>query len=133
MTTPTQLDERYGRTPKAARRRLWLVVASAAAFVAVFTLWVVWGGLLEAPAKFEAVDSAHQILSDSEVSVTVEFNVPPGTPAKCALQALNSTFGIVGWRVVDVPPSVNQNQVLTETVRTTERAVTGLIYRCWLT
>lgn len=133
MTTPNELDERYGRTPRAARRTLWAVVASAVAFVVVFALWVIWGGLLEAPAKFEAVDSAHTIVSDSEVSITWAFNVPPGTPAKCALQALNSTFGIVGWRVVDVPTSVHQNQVLTETVRTTEQAVTGLIYRCWLT
>ena len=133
MTTPSQLDERYGRTPKTARRTLWVVVASGAAFVVVFALWLIWGGLLEAPAQFEARDSAHEILSDSEVSVRWEFNVAPGTPAKCAVQALNSTFGIVGWKVVDVPPSSRQTQVLTETVRTTELAVTGLIYRCWLT
>lgn len=133
MTTPTELDERYGRTPRAERRRLWVVVASALAFVLVFALWLVWGGLLEAPAKFEAVDTAHTIVSDSEVSVTWAFNVSPGTPAKCAVHALNSTFGIVGWKVVDVPTSTRQNQVLTETVRTTELAVTGLIYRCWLT
>jgi hypothetical protein len=134
VTTPSdQLAERYGRTPKAARRTRWVIVASALAFAAVFIAWLVWGGLLEAPASFEARDSAHEIVSDSEVSVRWEFNVAPGTPAKCAVQALNSTFAIVGWKVVDVPLSEQQTQVLTESVRTTEQAVTGLIYRCWLT
>lgn len=134
MTTPpAQLDDRYGRTPASRRRTLWVVVASAVAFVIVFVAWVVWGGLLEAPAQFEARDSAHEIISDREVSVTWEFNVPTGTPAKCAVQALNSTFGIVGWKVVDVPASDQRTRVLTETVLTTEQAVTGLIYQCWLT
>ena len=133
MTTPSPLDERYGRTPRAARRTRWLVLTVALAFVAVFVAWVVWGGLLEAPAQFEARDSAHEIISDSEVRVQWEFNVPPGTPAKCAVQALNSTFGIVGWKVVDVPPSEQRTRVFSENVLTTELAVTGLIYQCWLT
>lgn len=133
MTTPSPLDERYGRTPKAARRTMGIVVASGVAFVIVFVAWVVWGGLLEAPAQFEARDSAHEIVSEHEVRVQWEFNVTPGTPAKCAVQALNSTFGIVGWKVIDVPVSDKQTQVLTESVRTTELAVTGLIYQCWLT
>jgi len=93
----------------------------------------VWGGLLGAPAQFEANDTGHTVISDSEVSVSWEFTVPPGTPAKCAIQALNSSFGIVGWRIVDVPPSSTRTRDLTETVRTTELAVSGLIYRCWLT
>lgn len=133
MTTPSSLDERYGRTPRAARRTRVIVIASAVAFVAVFGAWLWWGGQLEAPAQFEARDAAHEIVSDSEVRVQWEFNVAPGTPAKCAVQALNSTFAIVGWKVVDVPVSDRQTQVLTETIRTSELAVTGLIYQCWLT
>lgn len=127
------LAARYGRTPGSSRRTRWIAVASAAAFVAVFTAWVVWGGLLEAPAQFEAKDTGHEIVSDSEVSVTWTFTADPGTRAQCAVHALNSTFAIVGWVVVDLPGSEQRTRTLTETVRTTELAVTGLIYRCWLT
>ena len=51
----------------------------------------------------------------------------------CALQAQNSTFAIVGWTIVDVPASDRRVRTLGADVRTTELAVTGLIYRCWLT
>lgn len=129
----TDLDARYGRTRSAKVKTRTVVIGAAIAFVVVFTLWLVWGGLLGAPAQFEANDTGHTIVNDREVSVSWEFTVEPGTPAKCAIQALNSTFGIVGWRIVDVPPSSTRTRDLTETVRTTELAVSGLIYRCWLT
>jgi ABC-type nickel/cobalt efflux system permease component RcnA len=127
------LDARYGRSVSSKRQTRWILGLSAAAFVAVFGAWLVWGGLLEAPAQFEAQDTGHDILSESEVAVRWEFSAPPGSTARCAVQALNSTFGIVGWRVVDIGASTDRTRTFTETVRTTEQAVTGLIYRCWLT
>jgi hypothetical protein len=136
VTTPqpaANLDARYGRTRSARRRTRLVVIGSAIAFVVVFVLWVVWAGLLGSSAQFEANDSGHTIISDSEVSVSWEFTVPPGTAAQCAVEAMNASFGIVGWKIVDVPASTALTRDLTETVRTTELAVTGLIYRCWLT
>jgi Domain of unknown function (DUF4307) len=130
---PTDLDARYGRSASSKRTTRWIAGASAAAFVAVFAAWLVWGGLLEAPAQFEAQDTGHDILSDSEVAVRWEFSAPPGSTARCAVQALNSTFGIVGWKVFEIDASTDRTRTFTETVRTTEQAVTGLIYRCWLT
>lgn len=127
------LDARYGRSPQAKRNNRLLIIAVAVAFVAVFTAWLVWGGLLEAPAKFEAKDTGYELIDSSTVTVRWQFNVPENTDARCAVQALNSTFAIVGWKVVDVPASDLRNRELTETIRTSEQAVSGLIYRCWLT
>lgn len=131
--TEVDLDRRYGRTPSAARRTRWVVVASALAFVVVFVAWLVWGGLLGAPAQFESRDTGHEIVGDTAVDVRWEFSVEPGTAARCAVQALNSTFAIVGWKIVDVPAAPTRTREFTERVLTTEPAVTGLIYRCWLT
>ena len=132
-TAAADLDARYGRTPgRAKRARVWQIIA-AATFVAVFTAWVVWGGLFQPASQFEAKDTAHTIVSDSETVVSWEFSTTPGTSARCAVQALNSTFAIVGWKVVDVPPSDQYTRQLTESVLTTEHAVSGLIYGCWLT
>lgn len=136
MTRPQgvpDLDARYGRTRTSTRRTRWIVIGTAIAFVVVFALWLVWGGLLGTPAQLEANDVGHTIVNDSQVSVSWEFTVPPGTSAKCAVQALNSTFGIVGWKIVDVPASALRTRKLTQTLRTSELAVSGLIYRCWLT
>ncbi|EAR24519.1 hypothetical protein A20C1_12847 [marine actinobacterium PHSC20C1] len=126
-------DERYGRSPKATRNNRVIIVTVAIGFVAVFTAWLVWGGLLEAPAQFEAKNTGFELIDDSTVTVRWSFNVPEDTDARCAVQALNSTFAIVGWKVVDVPASDRRNRALSETIRTTEQAVSGLIYRCWLT
>jgi hypothetical protein len=50
----------------------------------------------------------------------------------CAVHALNASYGIVGWVVVDVPPSEQWTRVFDTTLRTSEFAVTGLLYECWL-
>jgi hypothetical protein len=132
-TESPELAARYGRTAASARRGRWVIVASAAAFIVVFGAWLWWGGLLGAPAQLEAEDTGHVITSDSEVIVRWRLSVEPNSGTRCAVQALNSTFAIVGWKIVDVPASPTRTRELAETVRTTEQAVTGLIYRCWLT
>lgn len=133
MTSPDDLAARYGRTRTSARRTRIIAISAAIAFAIVFAAWLWWGGLLGSTAQFEAKDTGHTILSDSSVSVTWQFTADPGTTASCAVQALNSAFGIVGWRVVDLPASDAITREFTETVRTSELAVSGLIYRCWLT
>jgi hypothetical protein len=127
------LDTRYGRSPRSASRTRWFAIAAGVAFVVVFAAWLWWGGLLSPSAQFEARDVAHEIVSDTEVSVTWQFTVEPGTPAKCAVQAVNTEYTIVGWIIVDVPASDQRIRRITETVRTAEPAANGLIYRCWLT
>lgn len=133
MANSSDLDARYGRTPGSARRTRWFVIGSAVAFALVFAAWLVWGGLGGAPAQFQVRDTGYQIVGDTAVEVRWNFTADPGTPARCAVQALNESFGIVGWKVVDVPAADAITREFTETVLTTEQAVTGLIYRCWLT
>ncbi|MET4582279.1 hypothetical protein ABIE21_001789 [Conyzicola nivalis] len=131
--TAQDLDARYGRSPRSSRRNKWVFGSTAAAFVAVFAAWLVWGGLLGAPAEIAVEDTGHTVVSDSLVQVRYQLTVDAGKTVDCAVQALNSTFGIVGWKVVSVPPSETRTRSLVEEVRTTELSVTGLIYRCWLT
>jgi len=133
VAVSSNLDERYGRTPGSRirdRRVLWIV---AGAFALVLTAWVVWAGLDGAGPSIEARDTRHQIIDDNSISVTFEVSLPTGTPASCAVQALNESFTVVGWKVIDLPPSEDYTRSFTEVLRTTELSNTGLIYRCWLT
>ena len=59
-------------------------------------------------------------------------SVNPGTDVTCAIQALNESFGIVGWKIVELGRASERTRVFTETLRTAEQPVTGLPYRCWL-
>ncbi len=130
-----QLDARYGRTPD--RRRRAFVATIAVSLVLAFSGWLVWigvaGGLVGGQAPFESNDTGYTVVSDREVIVTWDFTVSPGTAARCAVQALGPTFSIVGWKIVELPASTARTRQLTETLRTTERATSGLIFRCWLT
>lgn len=136
-TTPTTtqqlLDERYGRTPDAERRTRRLMIIAGVVFAAVFTAWVVWGGLSGTNAELEVRDLGYANATETSIEVRWEVSVAPGTPVNCAVQALNESFGIVGWRIVELPASPERTRVLVETLRTAEPAVTGLPYRCWLT
>ncbi|MCY7412258.1 MAG: DUF4307 domain-containing protein [Salinibacterium sp.] len=129
----TNLDERYGRSPRISRRNRLVGIVTAAAFALVFGAWLLWAGLLQSPAQLEVRDTGFLILDDRAISVRWEVSTNPGTEVMCAVQALNSSFGIVGWTILEIPPSDQRTRVLTDTLRTSELAVTGLIYRCWLT
>jgi hypothetical protein len=131
--TAAELDRRYGRSRGNARRTRGIVIATAVAFVVTLVAWLVWGGLFSANSDFEVVDTGHTVVDETLVQVRYQLTVAPGTDMKCALQAQNSTFAIVGWNIVDVPASERRVRTLGAEIRTTELAVTGLIYRCWLT
>ena len=126
------LDDRYGRghrTRTRQRRLAWLV---GGVFAVIFGAWVVWAGLDAAGPAIDARNTAHSVVDDRTVTVTFELSAPPGTGSYCAVQALNDTFAVVGWKVVEVPASEERTRTITETLTTVEEASTGLIYRCWL-
>ncbi len=126
------LDARYGRTPTRKRRDRTIVIVVAALFAIVLTTWVVWAGLGGGQGSLESKDLAHKVVDDSSVSITWRVSTTPGTDVTCVLQAQNEAHAIVGWKIVELPASPRFNTEYTETIRTSQLAVTGLIYRCWL-
>lgn len=129
---PDTLDARYGRSPRSRRREKKLGIIAAAVFAVVLVAWVVWASLDATGSSMQTRDVAHSITSDTSVDVTFELTIEPGSTTYCAVQALNERFAVVGWKIIEVPPSDARTRMLTESVRTTELATTGLIYRCWL-
>ena len=130
--TQNRLDERYGRTARSAKTNRTLGVLAGIGFAVVLGAWLWWGGVLETPSQLPYRDVAHTIVGDTEVSVTYEITAAPGTEVSCAVHALNASYGIVGWRIVDIPAGERWTRVFDTTLRTSEPAVTGLLYECWL-
>ncbi len=130
--TQNRLDERYGRTARSAKTNRTLGVLAGIGFAVVLGAWLWWGGVLETPSQLQYRDVAHTIVGDTEVSVTYEITAAPGTEVSCAVHALNASYGIVGWRIVDIPAGERWTRVFDTTLRTSEPAVTGLLYECWL-
>lgn len=130
--TDSAVAERYGRTPVDRRRRRTVAIATAAGVLVVVVAWVLWVGLFSPTASLETRDTGYATHAES-VDIRFDVTTDPGTPVSCALQALNEQFAIVGWKIVALPPGDDRTRAFVENVRTTEPAVTGLIYRCWLT
>ena len=125
------LAERYGRTRRdSARQRLWGILGASGVAV-VLLAWLGWAGLGQPTAQFETRDLGYELISDREVTVRFELSAPPGMEISCAIQALNASYGIVGWAVVDIPPADVRTRVFNQPLRTSEQAVTGLLYECW--
>nr|WP_244962795.1 DUF4307 domain-containing protein [Cryobacterium roopkundense] len=127
------LESRYGRTPATRRRDRRLLWGLGGVFALVLVAWVVWTGLDGTSEKIEARDTRHTIIDEHSVSVTFEVSMPVNSPASCAVQSLNESFTVVGWKVIDLAPSELYTRSFTEVVHTTELSNTGLIYKCWLT
>lgn len=127
------IDARYGRTPGSTRRTRLIAILAGAGVLVVVVAWVIWVGLLGPQSGLGSRDLGYVVDGDSAIEVRYEVTVDAGGTASCALQALNSDFGIVGWKIVDLPASDTGTRQFRETLTTSETAVTGLIYRCWLT
>jgi len=133
MAVTETLDRRYGRSPGRKRRDRWWLIGAAVAFIAVFTAWTFWAGWDGDAANLEATDTAYTIKGPHQVDITFTVNAPAGTPVTCAIQALNESFAIVGWRVISYPGQDARLTTHKEAIRTTEQSNTGLISSCWLT
>jgi hypothetical protein len=129
--TESALDARYGRRPPLSRRARWSAIVVAGALVLAGGIWFVAGSL--GGSSVEVNDIGHHVNDQYSVTVNFELSVAPGSTTSCALQAQNEQHGIIGWKIVDIPSSDRFTRSFTQTVRTAERAFTGLIYRCWLT
>ena len=129
----TVIQSRYGRTPARRVRDRRILWGLGGIFVLVLGAWVLWTGLDGASTQIEARNIGHTVVDAHTVSVTFEVALPVNRTASCAVQALNESYSVVGWKIIDLPPSNLYNRSFTEVLRTTDLSNTGLIYQCWLT
>lgn len=130
--TTTLEQTRYGRTESSRRRGKLVALLGGISVAVVITAWVWWAGLLQPSAQFQTRDLGYVVVNERTIDVRFDVTAPPGTELGCAVQALNASYGIVGWKVIDLPASTDRTRVFVERLRTSEPPVTGLLYRCWV-
>jgi len=104
----------------------WWVLGTVGTLLAVAA--VVWFGLASAGA-LRADVTAYTVVSDSEVTVGYDVHRPDGAAVRCTVEAQDVRHGRVGTMVDDVPAGARSvhREV---TVRTSARAVTGVVSSC---
>lgn len=131
MTTQSELDDRYGRSPRPARRRLlWgaLILAAAAG-----TGWLGWNTVSGSLDAVSVDGLGYEVRDEHSVEVSFQLTAPVGRSVACVVQALDEEFGVVGWKVVEYPGDHDHRMSRTETVPTVAEATTGLVESCWVT
>jgi hypothetical protein len=90
----------------------------------------VWLGLASTLGKATAQDIGYRVLDDRTVEVTYRVSRPAGRDVTCVIRALDKGFATVGLVEVHIPGSDASTVERTTRVRTTTRAVTGLVRSC---
>ncbi len=124
-----RLDERYGtrRTPRQARLLRAGVIALALVFVAV-VLWVGYAVVLSTSIK--TTTTGYQHVSDTQLRVSFELQMEPGTAARCGVEALNANRGQVGFVTVDIEPQDQRISHHSVEITTQAPAVSGTVKSC---
>lgn len=125
-----RLDDRYGRRRGGPSR--WVIVLGLAIVVAV----IGWFGWMTVATSLESVDAdttGFAVVDDGTVSLSFQITAPLEREVACILEAQDEEHGIVGWRVLVIPPSSEHTRAFVETIPTTAAATTGLINSCWVT
>jgi hypothetical protein len=120
------LASRYGRRPNAKTVNRRVVIGLAAVLLAIFFSWAAWV-TLDSANRVESEDLAYEVLSPEQTLVRFSVSSPAG-PAVCAIQVLNQSFAVVGYRELQISQSGEYETL----VNTTESGVTGLVDKCWL-
>ena len=133
----TSLANRYGAkkrrlSPTAARVAVGLALTAGIGFLAWVTTSNSLSGVTFKDVGYSTTDAT---VAEVDFQVTRE----PGKPVKCAVKALDSKFAVVGWKVVDIPPSAadgtadgGRTVAQRVTLRTESESVSGVVDSCWI-
>jgi hypothetical protein len=106
----------------------WWAVATIG--ILLGSAMAVWWGLAATVGKPSWTLMGYHVIDDRSVDVTYLVSRPAGQDVTCTIQALDDKFATVGLIEVQVPASGTSSLRRTTRVRTTTRAVTGVVKSC---
>lgn len=127
MTTALQLDERYGRTRR--RRWPWFLAGAVALLLLAALAWSIVGQSL---SSVDADDLGFELVDEHAVDVRFQVTGVQGKDVVCVLEALDEEFGVVGWKIVEIPAGDAHALTRAERIPTVSEATTGLVNTCWV-
>ena len=127
MTTAQELDERYGRT---RRKRTPWIIAIVVALIGVGAF--AWMTAAREMQSVDADDLGFDLVDAHSVTVRFQLTGVQGKDVACIVEALDEEFGVVGWKVVEIPAGDAHSQAISTTVPTVAEATTGLVNTCWV-
>ncbi|MDG2497755.1 MAG: DUF4307 domain-containing protein [Aquiluna sp.] len=127
-STEDLLTERYGDTrPKNTRRNRALSILGVGAMVLITGFFA-----MANYSPVVATDVGFRVESQWRTEVDFELSVPAGSTVVCTFEALDNSFGVVGFAEFEFGPSETDTNRYTVAINTYALAVTGLVDECTL-
>ena len=128
--TDEHLADRYGRS-RARRRDRKLLISLGSTSLLAFLIWAAVTAV-STTNQVTAEVTSYEVLSPVQTQVNFVVTHPRNVDLSCAVQALNQTYTVVGYRVIDLPAVDATQTSANTTLNTVEIAVTGVVDRCWV-
>lgn len=106
----------------------WWVVGTVGCLVAV--AFIIWWGIASTVGSVRPQVTAYEVQSDSVVLVEYDLHRPDGVAVVCQVVGLDNGKGRVGAVEDRIPASGPASVHRVVTVRTSARAVTGVVDSC---
>lgn len=133
----SDLEARYGasrrsssKSPQNEGNQRWWIIAVVLLIVGTVVFWALT--YANPDTTVEAQTTRFSPISDTEASIQARVSVQPGYELACAFEAQNELKAVVGFKIVELPASEEQHQVVNLTMRTTQSADTVIVRECWI-
>lgn len=91
-----------------------------------------WMTLAQSMTSVDADDLGFTVVDEFSVNVSFQVSGVQGKDVVCAVEALDEDFGVVGWKIVEIPAGKSHSQAVSITIATVAEATTGLVNTCWV-
>ncbi|HKU31931.1 MAG TPA: DUF4307 domain-containing protein [Arthrobacter sp.] len=137
LPATTSLANRYGGQKRAFGGKTKRNILIAGLLVAIGLL--AWITMAPSGPSVSYKDVGYSSTDATQSEADFQVTKDPGATAKCAVKALDSTFGVVGWKVVVIGPNDpkatadgGQTTIHRTILRTESQAVSASVDNCWI-
>jgi hypothetical protein len=125
------LANRYGKSPAKTRNQRVFWVSVGAGLLVTFFVWS-FAVNFAAPAKLSANVQSFSVIDKFQTRVTIKVANPTGRDGYCAVNVLDSGFGVVGYKTMTVAGGLGSAPTIDAAINTTNLGVSATVDRCWL-
>ncbi|MDQ0029282.1 DUF4307 domain-containing protein [Arthrobacter bambusae] len=137
LPATTSLANRYGSQKRAFGGKTKRNVLIAVLLVVVALLFWVTTSSSQSSVSFK--DIGYSATDATQLAVDFQVTKNPDATAKCAVKAMDSGFGVVGWKVVQIGPNDpkdgadgGRTTAQRTILRTESAAVSAVVDNCWI-
>jgi hypothetical protein len=98
--------------------------------LAIFFVWS-FAVNFAAPAKLSANMQSFSVIDKLQTRVTIKVANPTGRDGYCAVNVLDSGFGVVGYKTLRVAGGLGSAPTIDAAINTTNLGVSATVDRCW--